>query len=518
MDTKASYKRIYIIAILMVTAVYITAMVTTRSKEPPCKTGREKPSSFIRPYKENPHYLSWDGIPVFPLGATNFHSWTPISRPENVDIQAHMNRLKKALDEVGSRHVCGFVRCLPYDPMNHMHDGEVSRVLQPWKQLKDGRYDLSQFAPEWESRLREYLQAALDRRILVSLEVWDDWSVTRGPNGQYDPGPGAAWNAHPFNPGNNINYDETVLPSSTAACDAPFYSTIPSRENNEKVLQLQKQYVDQLLTIASDYPNILINVTNESRAHLAWSRFWVAYIQERIPRGMMVGDMPSTNRKDGGGECQQDLNPLNLALDSHYDYVDVSQGVSGHEFNTITGQVIGGAQRLFEYRQSMVLKGTEKPLVVSKDYTRDEQGGTMVLWSRFVGGAAAARFHRPHKDHGDEVVDFQHQTVLNLGKFVAGLPFWRMYPAPELIKELPEGAQANVLAEPEGHTVLQMIGGKAGEQVTIDLAAGNWHVQWLDPLGNRELAKYTKQSRAHSLILELPGDLQHRILHVFPSD
>jgi hypothetical protein len=77
----------------------------------------------IRPWPENPHYLAWGDAPVFLLGATGYHSWTPISRPGTVDFEEQLDRLAAVMAEIGSRHVCGFVRYLPYDPMNHIHDG-----------------------------------------------------------------------------------------------------------------------------------------------------------------------------------------------------------------------------------------------------------------------------------------------------------------------------------------------------------------------------------------------------------
>lgn len=277
------------------------------------------PDGRIQPYAANPHYLAWGEVPIFPLGATGHHSWTPISRPGTVDFIEQLDRLARTIDEIGSPHLHGFVRCMPYDPMNHMHDGEVERVLQPWVRLEDGRYDLERFEPAWEERLRAYLDAALERRIVVSLELWDDWSVTRGPGGQYDPGEGGAWNAHPFNPGNNVNYDEDVLPATTAVCEAPFYRTIPARDHIEPVLTLQKRYADRVLEIVSGYPNVILNLSNESRAHLDWSRFWARYVRGRIPGGPMIGEMPSTNRRDGGGECENDFGPLALSTDPFYD-------------------------------------------------------------------------------------------------------------------------------------------------------------------------------------------------------
>ncbi len=478
-------------------------------------TGEASTAGRVRPWPENPHYLAWGDTPVFPLGATGYHSWTPISRPETVDFEEQLDRLARVMEEIGSPHVCGFVRCLPYDPMNHMHDGAVKEVLQPWVRLADGRYDLERFEPKWEKRLRAFLTAALQRRIVVSLEIWDDWSVTRGPGGAYDPGAGAAWNAHPFNPHNNVNYDESVLPARTARCDAPFYSTIPSRRHIPRVLDLQKRYVDHLLAIASEYPNILISIANESRAHLEWSRFWAEYIRQRVPSGMMIGEMPSTNRKDGGGECEHAFSPLTLCTEQRYDYVDVAQGVSGHEFTSPREQALGGGRRLLAYRRAMAEAGTRRPLVVSKDYTRGPDGGGMVLWGRFVGGAAAARFHRLAGNHSESISRFQHEAVARLGRFIARVPFWRMRPEPSLVKELPSGAGANVLAEPGGPCVVQLIGGGKGNKLRLTLPSGMWAVRWIDPATGRELTRSETTSDATGLELEIPEEGEHRIIYLY---
>ncbi|MEX2400272.1 MAG: hypothetical protein WD423_05830 [Rhodothermales bacterium] len=471
----------------------------------------------IRPFADNPHYLAWGGVPIFPLGASGYHSWTPISRPGTVGFEAQLDRLARVIDAIGSPHVRGLVRVLPYDPMNHMHDGTVARVLQPWVRLEDGRYDLEHFEPAWEERLRAYLDAALARRIVVSLEIWDDWSVTRGPGGQYDPGEGGAWNAHPFNPRNNVNYGEDMLPRTTAVCEAPFYSTIPARAGIDPVVVLQKRYVDRLLEIAAGYPNVLLKVSNESRAHLDWSRFWAAYVRERAP-DVMIGEMPSTNRRDGGGECEDAFSPLTLATDPHYDYVDVAQGVSGHEFGSPREQALEGARRIDVYRQAMARAETPRPLIVSKDYTRGPDGGDVVLWSRFIGGAAAARFHRPGVDQGKDVVAFQHDAVERLGRFIAEVPFWRMQPAPELISLLPNGAGANVLAEANGHVVIQLLDGRTGERLHLELAPGTWTVRWLDPARGREIQRGEAAVAQSSLHVDIPSDLDHQILHLSPNN
>ncbi|MFW6103733.1 MAG: hypothetical protein ACOC59_01570, partial [Bacteroidota bacterium] len=268
--------------------------------------------------------------------------------------------------------------------------------------------------------------------------------------------------------------------------------------------------------IAGDYPNVIVNISNESRANQKWSQYWAKYIHNKLPEGFTVGEMPSTNREDGGGQCQHKFSPLTLSLDPIYDYVDVSQGVSGHEFNTVSDQVIKGAQRIHTYRQKMKAKYKTKPLVVSKDYTRDEQGGRMVVWSRFTGGAASARFHRPSGDHGMEVVNFQHEAVENLGKFIATLPFWKMSPAPEKIQSLPDDARANVLAQNEGHMVIQLINGKKGDKISLDISRGQWNFEWIHPKTYGESTKSTLKVSKETAMIKIPEDKKHQILHLYP--
>lgn len=465
----------------------------------------------IQAYPKNSHYLSWGSTPVFLIGAAGFHSWTPVSRPGTVQIEDQLETMGNLIQEINSTHIMGLVRWLPYDPMNHLHDGTVKRVLQPWKLEADGRYDLSQFSPEWETRLKKLLESALEKRIIVVLELWDDWSVTRGPEGAYDPGDNFGWNGHPFNPNNNINYDEQSLPASTLACAAPFYQTLPSKSNNQEVFHYQKLYIDRLLGIIESYPHILLNVNNESRADLEWSRFWADYVKTRFP---MIGDMPSTNRKDGGGECANDFNPMTLALDDRYGFVDISQGVSGHEFNSPQAQAIDGGKRIREYREAMKANGQVKPLLVSKDYTRDENGGDIVIWSRFINGTASTRFHRPAAETPTSVEDYQHAAMLRLGKFVSGLPFWELSPHPELLSSLPDGMAANVLSNGVDVLAIQLLDGKANATMDLELPEGRWKISWINPSTGMQLKEETIHHSTKRLSVRIPADLPHLIVHM----
>ncbi|HSI75048.1 MAG TPA: hypothetical protein VK957_04120, partial [Lunatimonas sp.] len=121
----------------------------------------------IQPYKENPHYLAWGETPVFLIGSTGYHSWTPVSRPGTSAIEEQLENMGEQIKAINSPHIMGMVRWLPYDPMNHLHDGPVKEVLQPWLKNEDGRYDLSGFSLIWEKRLRKLLDLSLEKKIIV---------------------------------------------------------------------------------------------------------------------------------------------------------------------------------------------------------------------------------------------------------------------------------------------------------------------------------------------------------------
>jgi hypothetical protein len=444
----------------------------------------------------NPHYLCVDGTPVFLIGATHAYGWTPISRPHH-DYRRDLSRLAAVIDRVASPHVRGLVRVAPYFPQL---DG-----IQPWERGADGRYHLDRFNPEWEGRLTEFLDGAQARGLVVSLELWEDWSITRGPGGAFDPGPDQGWNVHPFNPQHNANYGPDALPATTSLVDAPFYRTIPALLNSRHVLPLQQLYAERLCALSGPYPNVIYSLSNESRAPLEWSRYWAAYLRERLGPGKLIGDMPSTNRRDGRGECDPELNPLTLIAEDAYDYADVSQAVSQHEFGEEPfSQALQAGQRIAAYRATMEELGQTKPLVVSKDYTNFRPGGVPVLWSKFVGGAASARFHRPMPGADEEAVaDFQFDAIGHLGEFVKLTRFYELAPERALVARVPRGMGFLSLGRPGQEHVLQLFG-RTGGSLDLLLEAGAFRVSWYDPHTGKWLKRDEPVRRPVGYLCALP--------------
>ncbi|MFW5756991.1 MAG: hypothetical protein ACOCWK_10325, partial [Tangfeifania sp.] len=175
-------------------------------------------------------------------------------------------------------------------------------------------------------------------------------------------------------------------------------------------------------------------------------------------------------------------------------------------------QAIGGGQRIYKYRQAIAEADTQRPLIVSKDYSRDENGGDLVLWSRFVSGAASARFHRPAGDNPESVIVFQHEAIKRLGRFIAEVPFWQMHPSPDLVLELPEGAGANVLADDSSVCVVQLVGVSNGGSVHLGLQPGTWQVRWIDPSTGNEISRSEVPVSGTSFQLDFPEGPDHRVI------
>jgi hypothetical protein len=94
------------------------------------------------------------------------------------------------------------------------------------------------------------------------------------------------------------------------------------------------------------------------------------------------------------------------------------------------------------------------------------------------------------------------------------VPFWRMHPEPDLVKKLPDDAGANVLSEPNGHCVVQLIGGAAGATLQLNLPSGRWAVRWIDPASGREVSRAEATAGPNGLELTIPGESEHRVIHL----
>jgi len=212
--------------------------------------------NHIQPWKENPWFWQYKGKPLLLLGASsddNLFQW-----PAKMLIP-HLDSMKS----VGANYV-----------RNTMSDRQDRKFeLYPFKKTENGKYDLNQWNDEYWQRFEFFLKETKKREIIVQIEVWDRFDYARNN-----------WPPHPYNPKNNINYNEAEsgldleYPDHPGQNKQPFFFTTPKQRNNEVLLKFQKQFVEKMLSYSLKFDHVLYCMDNETSAEEEWAIFWAEFI------------------------------------------------------------------------------------------------------------------------------------------------------------------------------------------------------------------------------------------------
>lgn len=120
-----------------------------------------------------------------------------------------------------------------------------------------------------------------DRGIIVQIEIWDRFDHSGDP-----------WQDDPFNPKNNINYDEDEsglapdYPQHPGQNQRPLFYTVLGLEGNQVILKWQQAFVDRILSFAFQYDHVLYCVDNETSGDPAWGRYWARAVGEVVVMGI----------------------------------------------------------------------------------------------------------------------------------------------------------------------------------------------------------------------------------------
>ena len=126
---------------------------------------------------------------------------------------------------------------------------------QPWKRTgpgiaQDGRpkFDLTQLDETYFERLRARVLAARERKIYVSVMLFEGWLLRFIPHSAAQ---------HPFHPANNINGIDADTNRDGAIIEAHTLNTAA-------VTAIQEAYVRKIVDTLNDLDNVLYEVANES--------------------------------------------------------------------------------------------------------------------------------------------------------------------------------------------------------------------------------------------------------------
>lgn len=400
-----------------------------------------------------------------------------------------------------------------------------------------GRFDLDRFNPEYFERLERFLDAALERDIIVQIELWDkvDLFDDGGPSARkWDPRRG--WSNHPFNPRNNVNYTAATsglrevvdwsyhprgdppLGDMDTETVHPFFYTPPTvtellsngaRELRglglaaaqhetltDVVLPYQEAFVARILEVSLEYPNVLYTINNETFLPTSdWSDHWARFVHARAEergREVEVGDMRGERRF---GEDPAHGHAHILRNPDLYTFIDVSQNNT-----TKSGDAQWDALQWVRAAMDEVPGGV-RPMNNVKIYDfRPSDTDVSALdfaiqkyWRNIVGGAASARFHRrmgaalhrPLDGDGSRITDESNEPGLANLKSASMLA-----EAADIHRARPDNAilehrEANEAYAARVGTSQYVVYFPAGGAVSLRVPSGAYEVRWLDVMAAR---------------------------------
>lgn len=403
------------------------------------------PADRIRPSAENPRYWSYNGRTVLLIGGSIEDNLFQIE-----ELEHHLDVLVAA----GGNYI-----------RNTMSSRDPGNVW-PFDRRADGLYDLDRLSDDYFGRFERLLELALERDIIVQIELWDRFDFVREP-----------WLENPYRPANNATYSpaqsglENEYPRHPNENENPFFRTVPANENNVLVLGYQQAQVDRMLDISLRFPNVLYTMDNETNGTPEWGAYWADYI---LRRAADEGVEVYTTEMWDNWDIRADQHKHTLDHPHRYGFADISQ--NNHNSGDVHWERLQWAR---DYVSTYL-----RPLNNVKIYGADSgrfgssRDGIERFWRNVVGGAASARFHRPESGIG---LSGAAQTSIRSARLFAE----RF----DLFRAVPD-ADGSLLSDREGNEAfLSRIPGEAyavyfpnAGSVSLDLgdATGTFAVHWLD--------------------------------------
>jgi hypothetical protein len=429
----------------------------------------------IQPYTDNPRYWQYKEDPVLLIGGSDQDNL--FNHPDiwPFGLESHLDLLIQS----GGNYL-----------RNTMSSRDFGNEW-PFGRNSDGTYDLDTWNDQYWNRFKDFLEMAYERDIIVQIEIWDRFDFARAP-----------WNLNPYNPVNNINYssDESTLPAEISTHpgqrENPFFRTTTELEDNPLVRSYQEAFVDKILSIAFEYPNVLYCISNETNESEHWSDYWAYYILNRAAEEdilIFVTEMwDAWDLSDPEHDATFDKPDM-------YRYVDISQNNHQHgEMHWVNAQNV---------RVERLADGL-RPMNSVKIYSGLHHGGGLEegshkLWRNMFGGFATSRFHRsgPFSMYGIGLSTDAQTQIKSFRMFSEELSFFEGEPANHLLQNREENEAYAFSVSGEAYAVYFPDGG----EVRIELPeSSGYTVKWLDILNSRWLDKTDIETGADYL-LAAPG-------------
>jgi hypothetical protein len=446
---------------------------------------RKIPSrEYITIDPESPWYWNYKGETILLLGL----SWQD-------NLFNHPTRLEEHLDVI-QQAGGNYLR----NTMSHRNVGNEFA----FERDENGLFDLTRFNSEFWNRFENFLEMAYQRDLIVQLEIWDPWDH------YVDHQSFGGWSKNPFNPLNNINYtvEESGLPAEAQFSPMPhptghpFFHTVPALNNNTLVLKYQEDFVDKILSISLNYPNVLYCMHNETGEPVETGDYWASFVHEKA-RGKGVHAHVTDMRREENVRSEDHQHIIN----NHelYSFLDISQN------NAFRGLGMDHYESILFIRERVASQ--PRPINNIKNYgaARHGEEESVARMGRIVfAGCASARFHRPHpiedpdlmyekSDFGLGVSPRAQKVIKSLRLVTDELDLVNTLPRPDLISSDAD-AEAYLLAQEGARYAVYF---PAGGSATVAITEGEWSTRWIN-VDQAEWGSPAQMSSDGKILLESP--------------
>lgn len=416
-------------------------------------------------HPDNPHYFLFRGKPTV-LITSGEHYGAVLNRDFDY---------MKYLDELAAHHLnltrtftgvyCEDTKSFGIT-RNSLAPSE-GKLICPWARSDrpgyaggGNKFDLTQWDGDYFKRLKDFIQKAADRGVVVELNLFCPF---------YED---SMWRLSPMNVANNVNDVAKIARNS-----------VYNQDKNGGLQAIQEAFVEKLVVELNANANLYFEVCNEPYFG-GVTDDW----QRRIVDVIVAAEKKLTNKHlisinvSNGSKKIEKPHPAVSIFNFHY-----ASPPDAVKVNFALNKVIGDNETGF--------KGTGDTHYRMEGWEFMLAGGGLYnhLDYSFVVGNEDGSFAFPPKSPGGGGLEMRKQLRI-LKEFVESFDFVRMRPDPDFIKGgVPPKGRVHVLSEPGKQYAAYFFGGPEAK-VSVALPNGKYKVDWIRPMSGEVLATDTVQA------------------------
>ncbi|MBM4026789.1 MAG: hypothetical protein FJ280_15495 [Planctomycetes bacterium] len=430
----------------------------------------------IRLHPENPHYFQWRGKALALITSAEHYGAV-------LNLDFDWRKYLETLERDGMNYTRIFVGSYvepagAFGIERNTLAPASGRFLAPWARSDTpgyagggNKFDLERFSPEYLARLKDFLTEAGRRGIVVEVTLFCSTYSDK------------QWAVHPFHPQNNLQ-----------AFAVPDWKKLHTRDNGP-AMAYQERLVRRLVRDLNEFDNFFFEIQNEPWADnhvmgevinpyltdrykwpnavevttadsIAWQARIATIITEeesRLPQRHLIGQNVANFRLPARLD---DLAPGISIVNFHYAYPEAAT------WNLPLGKVIGYDETGFAGRTDAVYRRQAWNFLFSGgglfngldySFTVGHEDGTDLTNQSPGGGSPTLR-----------------RQLKVLSEFLHSFDLAKLRPDRDFVKQSPGGV-TRVLSAP-GQAYALYLEGRAPVELSLDLPAGRWRAEWIDPV------------------------------------